>query len=160
MELVELDVGELGTGSESEGDSIASGDAGVGRVGVKVAGAAGGEEDGVGEKGFGVAVLVDDVEAGDLVVGEAEVGGEGVFEDGDAGVADGVDEGGFNREACGVAAGMEDAGAAVGGFAGLGELAVFAVKGDAEADEIADAVRAFIAEDLDGLGAAEPGAGA
>jgi hypothetical protein len=70
---------------------------------------------------------------------------EGVLEDGDVGLrADGADEGGFDREAGGVAAGVEDAGAGVGGFEAAGELAVFGVvEGDAEADEVADAVWAF-----------------
>ena len=84
-----------------------------------------------------------------------------MFEDVDVGgVADGGDEGHFDGEARGVAAGVEDAGAAVGGFAGLGEFAVFPVERDAEADEVPDAIWAFGAEDFYGFGAAEAGAGA
>ena len=48
----------------------------------------------------------------------------------------------------------------MGGFQAAGELAVVAVEGRRPGDEVANARRAFRAEDLDGVEAAEAGAGA
>ena len=105
-------------------------------------------------------LFVQDFEAGYAAVFEDEVAGEGVFENLDIGSADGADEGGFDGEAGGVAAGVEDAGVGVGGLHASGEMAVVLVEADAEADEVADAGGAFGAEDLDGGAAVESGAGA
>ena len=59
----------------------------------------------------------------------------------------------------GVAAGVEDAGDGVGALAGEGDLAVEGVEGDAEADEVVDAVGGLVGEDAGGFGVDEAGAG-
>ncbi len=46
MELVELHVGEFGAGQRGECDAVAGGYGGIGGVGVDLARAAGGDEDG------------------------------------------------------------------------------------------------------------------
>ena len=48
MELVELHVGQLGAGLRGEGDAVAGGHGGVGGVGVDLARAAGGDQNGAG----------------------------------------------------------------------------------------------------------------
>ena len=70
MELVELEVGELGAGAEGHGRAVAGGYGGVGGVEVELAGTALGEDDGVGVEGAGKAFGINDFEAGHLAVFE------------------------------------------------------------------------------------------
>ena len=59
----------------------------------------------------------------------------------------------------GVAAGVEDAGERVGALVAESDLAVEGIEGDAEADEVVDAVGGLLGEDASGLGVDEAGAG-
>jgi hypothetical protein len=129
-------------------------------VEVELAGASGGEDDGVGVNRAGMACGVNDFEAGDDAVVQDEVEGEGVLEDGDVGGSDGVDQGQLDGEAGGVASGVEDAGFGVSGFEASSKIAGGGlVEADAEPDEVADALGAFGAEDADGFGIAKAGSG-
>ena len=79
MELVELGIGEDGAGAEGHGDTVSGGYGGVCGVEVKLAGAAAGEDDGVGGELLRGACGGEDFEASHAVVFEREVAGEGVF---------------------------------------------------------------------------------
>jgi subtilisin family serine protease len=71
---------------------------------------------------------------------QQDLGGQGVFEHCDAGEAGEGGEGELDVGAGGVAAGVEDAGEGVGALAGEGDLAVDGIEGDAQTDEVVDAV--------------------
>ena len=64
MELVELDVSELGPGAEGHGHTVAGGYRGVGGVEVELAGSAGGEDNGVGADCAGKSIGINDFQTG------------------------------------------------------------------------------------------------
>ncbi len=160
VELVELDIGHLHTGAQGHGYTVAGGHRGVGGVGKKLARAAAGEENGIDREGALVAVLVQNVDTGHASVFNDEVAGERVLQHLDAGRPHGGDEGGFNREAGCVAAGVEHAGVRVRRFQTTGELALAAVEVDTKGDQVANAGGALAAQDFDGLEVAQAGPGA
>src|SRR3972149_1127663 len=90
---------------------------------------------------------------------EEDLGGQRELEDGDAGLAGDGGKGELHVGAGGVAAGVEDAGEGVGALAAESDLAVEGIEGDAEADEVVDAVGGLLGEDAGGLGVDEAGAG-
>ncbi len=87
-----------------------------------------------------------------------EAGGQAVLEDGDAGLPGDAADGELDVGAGGVAAGVDDAGLAVGALTAQGDLAVQGVEGDAEADEVGDAVGGLLGQDAGGLDVDEAGA--
>ena len=63
MELVELEIGELGAGAEGHGGAVAGSHGGVGGVEVELAGSAACDDHGVGFEGVGKAFGINDFEA-------------------------------------------------------------------------------------------------
>src|SRR5208283_2027438 len=91
---------------------------------------------------------------------ENELRGEGVGAHVE--MRDGVgagEEGAADFAAGGNAVGVEDAGTAVGGFTGEGELGAGAIKFGAPFDDLSDVLGAFFDEESDGVGAAQAVAG-
>ncbi len=126
-------------------------------------GAAGCNDDGLGfEQGGQFARSEIGDEAGAAVVCDGEIDGERPFPDVDGGaIADGGDEGAFDLGAGGVAAGMEDAAAAVGGFAAEEDVAGrgVAVKVSAGVEEPIDCLGRALDQAANGVGIAESGTG-
>jgi hypothetical protein len=126
MELVELHVGQLGAGAGGEGDAVAGGYGGVGGVGVDLACAAGGDEDGAGGDSLRVVGRSAAMRAGNRQIGadDAAAGGDQAGDHGPLGKADALvdagkgDQGTADLGAGGVAAGVQDAGERMSAFAG------------------------------------------
>ena len=132
MELVELHVGQLGSGLRGESDAVAGGDGGICGVRVDLACAARCDEDGSrGERDVarcGVRLRsaqrgpgwlgAGQIGADDAAVGDDETGDAGPLGKADALVHAGKgDERAADLGACGVAAGMQDAGQRMRAFA-------------------------------------------
>ena len=149
MELEELHVGQFGAGLRGQGDAVAGGYGGIGGVGVDLACAAGGDEEGAG--GDAMAVRAGGFGAGGGKVGsdDAAAGDDQVGDHGPLGKADALlgagkgDEGTADLGAGGVAVGVEDAGQRVSAFAGAEQAASFRIKARAPLDEFGHAERAF-----------------
>src|SRR5208283_269947 len=157
MELHELHVRKDGTGFVGDGHAVTGGEIGIGGFAEELAEAAGGEENGAGAEFVeGVVSFIHEANAGGAAVFENEFGGEGVGAHVE--MRDGVsagEEGAADLAAGGMAVGVEDAGTAVGGFTGEGELGAGAIEFGAPFDELGDVVGAFFDEESDDVGAAE-----
>ena len=144
MELIELGVSQLSAGAEGHGDAIAGGYGGVGGMEVELARSAAGEDNGVSVECTGKTFGVNDFQASCDAVLENEIEGEGVFEDADVRGANGADQGCFDGKAGGVTSGMEDTCFRMSSLQAAGEVAGGGlIEGDPEADEVANAGRAF-----------------
>ena len=106
-----------------------------------------------------VAARVQRDDAGRDAVLDDDVDGLAVLEDRDVGVARDLAQRQLDVRAGRVAAGVDDAVAAVRGLAAERHLAVDAVEGHAEAHEVGDAVRGFGGEDARRFGVDQAGAG-
>ena len=161
MELDELHIGEDGAGFVGDSHAVTGGGIGIGGFAVKLAEAAGGEENGAG---------ADFVEGGIGFVEEANANGAAVFENEFDSEGAGThvemrngmcagEQGAADFAAGGFAVGVEDAGATVSGFTGESEFGAGAIKFGAPFDELGDVLGAFFDEESDSVGAAEAVAG-
>lgn len=165
MELDELQVGDLGPGTQGERHAVAGGDGRVGGGREDLAHAAGGEDHGGGVDGADAVVppLPHDVQ-GDacgaaLGVGE-QVEDEGVLDGADAAGAHGLDQGAGDLRAGRVAARVGDPAPVVTALAGErdGARRVGLVEDGAGVDEAAHGVGPLGDEQADGVLVAESGA--
>jgi len=156
MELHELHIGERGASFVGDGDAVAGGDFGIGGLTIDLAYAAGCEQDSAGvDCEVGAIGFVDEMEPGDAAGLEDQIGGEGMGAEME--MRDGMGSG----EECtadftagGISMRVEDAGTAVGGFAGEGQLGAGTVEFGAPFDELGDVAGALFDEEGDALGAA------
>ena len=157
MELHELHVGEDGAGFVGDGQAVAGGDFWIGGFAIDLTEAAGREEYGAGTEFVERAIgFVDEADADGAAVFEDEAGGERVGAQVEMG--NGVRAGeksAADFAAGGIAVGVEDAGAAVSGFAGEGELGAGAIEFGAPFDELGDVLGTFFDEESDCFGAAK-----
>ena len=107
----------------------------------------------------GVAAGVHGLNTAGSAIPDEDTGGLGILQDGDITQASQRREGQLNVLPRGVATGMEHPVHRVSSLPGEGDLAVDGIKGDAEADEVRDAVGSLPGEDMHRLGVAETGAG-
>ena len=156
MELVELQIGDLGTGTPCDGEAVRGGDRRIGGVRVHTACSTGGQDHPVGGQ---ILVLPVDqqVDAGDVAAPHDEIFEEGVLDDVDARVL--AHHGGdvqFKHFAGGVSPGMHHAGARMSRFQAAQHVSMrVAVEVDAGRGELADALRTLTGEDVHGLRVAQ-----
>jgi hypothetical protein len=160
VELVELHVGDGGSGAVGHGDAVSRGDSGVGGVGVDLTGPSAGEEGSVSVDSEDASFAVEESGSGDAIVFKEEVDAGGPLREADVGEsADVAEERDGDLLAGGVAVGVEDARAGVGAFAGEHQFAVLAVEGGSPCEEFFDALRALFDEDMSGIRVDEAVAG-
>ena len=156
MELVELQIGDLGARTPCDGEAVRGGDRRIGGVRVHTACSTGGQDHPVGGQ---ILVLPVDqqADAGDVAVPHDEIFEEGVLDDVDARVL--AHHGGdvqFKHFAGGVSPGMHHAGARMSRFQAAQHVSMrVAVEVDAGRGELADALRTLTGEDVHGLRVAQ-----
>ena len=157
MELEELESADDGASTNGQRDTVGGGDAGVGSVGIEVAGAAGGQDDvaGADRAGGGLAFMEDDETAAFAGLDD-EVNGHSALEDLHRG---GAAERGLDLFTGAGAGGMQNPGDGMGGFESAEQLAGTHVEVDAGVDEAADGVGALVDQGADHHRVAEAGAG-
>jgi hypothetical protein len=163
VELGELDVGDRDTGAEGNGEAVGGGTGRVGGRRPELTGTTGGDDNRLGFQQRGCFTGCEfGNQPGAAVAGDGEIDGEGSLPDIDGGaIANGGDESAFDLGAGGIAAGMEDATAAVGGFAAEKNLAgrVIAVELGADIEEPIDGLGSTLNQATNGIGIAQTGAG-
>ena len=183
VELVELDVAQLGARAPRRGRPVARRDRRIGGVPEELAGSAAREHDGVRVDDLVPPVPIDDahpchrvltsdtalldtalLEAAPLDVAPRDTRGsddeirhEGGLAHLDSGVSHRRDESRLDRGPRRVPARVQHAGARVCRLEAAGELAVGRVEGDPEPDELADSFRPLRAQHRDGIRVAEAG---
>ena len=156
MELVELQIGDLGARTPCGGEAVRGGDRRIGGVRVHTACSTGGQDHPVGGQ---ILVLPVDqqADAGDVAVPHDEVFEECVLDDVDARVL--AHHGGdvqFKHFAGGVSPGMHHAGARMSRFQAAQHVSLHvAVEVDAGRGELADSLRTLTGEDVHGLRVAQ-----
>jgi len=148
VELVELHVGDFGASFEGKSHAVSGRDVGICRVRVELTGSAGGEDDGRRFEGPVLArAQVKCPHADDVSAPDEKARRKREVQDGDARLVAGTAECAFDFSPGPVAAGMDDAGAAVGRLPSERKLAAERIEGDAVADEVPDPGWTFGAED-------------
>lgn len=156
MELVELHVREAGTGAEGRGGAVASGDRGIGGVGVELAGSAAGQDHGIRVEAGHRARGIHRLDSADAAVGDQQVADEGELEDAHPGGAHGPQQRALDARSSGITPCVQDARARMRRLAAPREHTVLPVELDTERQQVPDALRPLGAEDLDGLARVEP----
>jgi hypothetical protein len=149
VELDELQIHQTGTGPGGHGETIARGFLGIGGVEIELAQATGRQHHGRRQMEHAPAVRVNCQQAHDLAILDHQIDRKGlVHHPHVGGPADGLDQGAHDLGTRGVA-GVEDAAAAVGGFAAEGERAgVVQVEMGAQGEQGLDPLRSLGGEDV------------
>jgi hypothetical protein len=157
MELVELHVGELGSGRGRNGNAVSGSHRGVGGVGIDLPGASRGDEDAARGDGTGAVVAIEQPNAGDAVVLSEQAGNGGPLGEADRGVGtrDGS-KGTADLGARGVAVGVKNTRTGVRSFAGAKEVRAFVVEAGSPGDKFFDTRGTFADEHFGGGTMDEP----
>ena len=161
MELHELEIAERGAGAIGHRHAVAGGDLGIGRAGVDLSRASGGEDGDHRQVQRVLAVGEVERQGADATpVDGQQIDGELVFVELHATADPGRFRQGARDLAAGrVAAGVQPPGDRVRALAAEHDLAVLAVEPRADLDQLADAVGALVDEHSDGVGVAKARAG-
>ena len=150
----------IGSGPEGQRHAVAGGHLRVGGELEELPRPAGGQyEVAAAELLRAAGERIEGFQAADATVFHDDMRGQAVFQNGDLRHPYLAAEGGLYLGAGGVASGVQDARHAVGRLAGEGDLPVEGVEGDAEFDQVGDAVGGFLGKDAHGFFVAQPGAG-
>ena len=147
MELVELEVAQHGARAQRRRNAVPGRHERIGRVRVQLAGSAASQDHGVGGEPTAVAKRVDELYSTHSAAIDDEVGDEAVLENDNAGLCNACGKRGLDGSPGRIAPGMEHASTRVRGLAPPCQLAVLAIEGDPEAEQLADAVRPLPAQD-------------
>jgi hypothetical protein len=152
VELVELHIGDGGSGAVGHGDTVAGGDGRIGGVGVDLTGSSAGEERGAGMNVEDASFAIEKRGSDDVAVEGKEIDACGPFHKAD------VWEGAYvakerdgDLAAGGITVGVEDARAGVCALAGEHQFAVLAIEGGTPGEEFFYAAGALFDENAGGF---------
>jgi hypothetical protein len=156
MELIELDIGEAGTGPKGCGSAIAGGNRRVGGVGVELAGPAARQDHGIRFEPAHGAREIDGLDPAYLPIDNEKIANEGEFENARARRPHGPHEGALDAGAGGVSARVQDARVRMGGLPSACEQTIFMIELNPKSHQVTDAIGPLGAEDLHRRARVEP----
>ena len=160
VELVKLQVHDLGSSGKGQGNPVAGSHQGVGGETVELPRAAGGDDHEPGGKGAGLTgIAVQGFHSGDSTVHREEAGCQGEIADLNVGLGHQCGKGQLDMLAGGVTARVKDAGKAVGALPAQGNLTLAGIERDAPLDQVSDPLGTFSGENLHRFGVTKTGAG-